>query len=86
MILENKFDGNFPKGNFLIEGFSIPYRLDRDSKGGGMMLYVRAGKPSNLLSFEDEPIESLFIELNLQNTKTLIILILIVPTTLINLK
>ena len=49
---------------FLIEGFSTPYMLDRDSKGGGIMLYVRADIPSNLLAFEDKP-----IELNLQNTK-----------------
>ena len=53
------------KEKFLIEGFSTPYRLDRDSKRGGIVLYVRADIPSNLLAFEDKP-----IELNLQNTKT----------------
>ena len=36
------------------------------------MLYVRADMPSNLLAFEYKPIKSLFIELNLQNTKILI--------------
>ena len=36
------------------------------------MLYVRADIPSNLLAFEDKPIESLLIELNLRNTKMLI--------------
>ena len=35
------------------------------------MSYVREDIPSNLLAFEDKPIESLFIELNLQNTKIL---------------
>ena len=35
MISETKIDESFPKGNFLIEGFSTPYRLDRDSKGRG---------------------------------------------------
>ena len=35
MISETKIDESFPKGYFLIEGFSTPYRLDRDSKGGG---------------------------------------------------
>ena len=35
MISETKIDESFPKGNFLIEGFSTPYRLDCDSKGGG---------------------------------------------------
>ena len=27
-----------PKGFFLIEGLSTPYKLDRDSKGGGIMI------------------------------------------------
>ena len=35
MIAETKIDKSFPKGNFLVEAFSTPYRLDRDSKGGG---------------------------------------------------
>ena len=34
------------------------------------MLYVRPDIPSNILSFKDKPIESLFIEFNLQNTNT----------------
>ena len=72
MISETKDDESFPKGNFSIEGFSSPYRLDCDPKGGAIMVYVRADILSNLLSFEDKPIESLFIELNLQNTKILI--------------
>ena len=38
MISETKIDESFPKENFLIEGFSTPYRLDRDSKGGVIML------------------------------------------------
>ena len=31
MISETKTDESFPKGNFLIEGFSTPNGLDRDS-------------------------------------------------------
>ena len=42
MISVTKIDESFPKGNFLIEGFSTPCRLGRDSKGRGIMLYVRA--------------------------------------------
>ena len=34
IISETKIDESFPNGNFIIEGFSTPYRLDRDSKGG----------------------------------------------------
>ena len=65
MISETKVDESFPKGNFLIEGFSIPYILDRDFKGGGIMLYVKEDIPSNLIAFEDKSIGSFFIELNL---------------------
>ena len=69
MISKTKIDESFPEKNFLIQGFSTPYRLDRDSKIGEIMLYVRADIPSNLLALQGKPIESPFIELNLQNTK-----------------
>ena len=72
MISETKIDESFPKENFLIEGFSTPYRLDHDFKGGGIVLYVRENIPSNLIAFEDKLIEKLFIELNLQNNKMLV--------------
>ena len=36
------------------------------------MLYVREDIPSNVIAYEDKTFESLFIELNLQNTKMLI--------------
>ena len=72
MISGTKIDEIFPEGNFLIEGLSTSYRLDCDSKVVEIILYVRADIPSNPLVFEDKPIKSLFIELNLQNTETLI--------------
>ena len=72
MISETKIDESFPQGNFLIDGFSSPYRLDRDSKGGGIMLYIREDIPSNFVASDNKPIESLYVELNLQNVKMLI--------------
>ena len=42
MISETKIDDSFPVGQFLIEGFCIPYRLDRNSKCGGTLLHVRS--------------------------------------------
>ena len=50
MISETKIDDSFPVGQFLIEGLCTPYRLDRNSKGGGILLYVREGIPSNLIT------------------------------------
>ena len=73
MVSETKIDNSFPVGNFVIDGFSTPYRLDRDSNGGGIMLYVREDIPSNLLATDEKNhIESFYVELNLRNEKWLI--------------
>ena len=50
MISETKIDDSFPVGQFLIEGFCTPYKLDRNSKDGGILLYAREGIPSNLIT------------------------------------
>ena len=73
IVSETKIDYSFPVGNFVIDGFSTPYRLDRDSNGGGVMLYVREDIPSNLLATDEKNhIESFYVELNLRNKKWLI--------------
>ena len=72
MVSETKVDDSFPVGNFVVDGFSTPYQLDRDSNGGGM-LYVREDIPSNLLATDEKNhIESFYVELNLRNEKWLI--------------
>ena len=73
MVSETKIDDTFPVGNFVVDGFSTPYWLDRDSNGGGIMLYVREDIPSNLLATDEKNhIESFYTELNLSNEKWLI--------------
>ena len=73
MVLETKINSSFPVGNFVIDGFSTPYRLDRDSNGGGIMLYVRENIPANLFATDKKNhIESFYVELNLRNKKLLI--------------
>ena len=70
MVSETKIDNNFPVGNFVIDGFGTPYRLDHDSNGGGIMFYVREDIPSNLHATDEENhIESFYVELNLRNEK-----------------
>ena len=63
-IQETKLDSSFPSAQFLINGYSEPYRLDRDRNGGGVMIYVREDIPSRLLSKHtfSEAIEGLFVE------------------------
>ena len=72
MISETNIGDSFPLGNFVIAGFSKPYRLDRDSLGGGILLYVRENIPTNLIEVETKPIESFYVEINQRNDKWLI--------------
>ena len=71
MISETKIDELSP-WEFPNRWFSKPYRLDRDSLGGGILLYVREDIPSNLLEVETKPIEGFYAEINLHNNKWLI--------------
>ena len=75
-ISETKIDDSFPIGQFLIEGFCTPYRLDRNSKGEGFLLYVREDIPSNLITVDINPginpIENFYVELDLSSNKWLI--------------
>ena len=60
MISETKLDENFPIGQFIIEGFGVPYRVDQDGNGGGIILFVREDIPSKLRSVENSPTETFF--------------------------
>ena len=72
LVSETKIDDSFPNRNFLIDGFSTPYGLDRNPNGGRLMLFVREDIPSNLVEAEAKPIEGFYIELNLPNDKWLL--------------
>ena len=52
----------------LVDGFSEPFRLGRNSNGGGLLLYVREDTPCRQLSNHSLPadIEGIFIELNIR--------------------
>ena len=41
MISETKIDYNFPISQFAMTGYSIPFRLDRTTHGGGILSFVR---------------------------------------------
>ena len=45
MISETKLDERFPIGQFHIEGFGTPIRLDRNQNGGGITLLSEEGIP-----------------------------------------
>ena len=75
MLTETKLDESFPVSQFYIEGYAMPYRLDRCRQGGGVLIYVRDDISSrNLMkhtSYHD--IETLFIELNFKKSKWLLV-------------
>ena len=71
MIAETKLDSSFPSEQFSVHGFSKPFRLDRNSNGGGLLVYVRDDIPSFQLksfSFKDD-IECICFEINLRRKK-----------------
>ena len=43
-IDETKLDESFPNSQFILENFQFPpFRRDRNSKGGGKLVYVKQG-------------------------------------------
>ena len=63
IVTESKLNETFPAGQFFMDGFNPPYRLD----GGGVLIYVREGIPSKPLNLHifPEDIEGIFVEINL---------------------
>ena len=45
VITESKLDRSFPSLQFAIEGYAMPYRIDRNANGGGVIIYIREDIP-----------------------------------------
>ena len=71
LIYETKIDSSFPIAQFQIEAYTT-YRLDRNTNGGGKLLYIREDIPSTLLN-SDMSIESFSIEINIRKKKWLLV-------------
>ena len=63
---ETKLDNTFPLNQFILEGFTLPYRIDRTAHGGGSMLFVREDIPSKLLPNINPScnIQNIFVKIN----------------------
>ena len=59
VISDTKLDKNFPVGQFLIDGYNVLFRFDRNGNGGGILLYIREDIPLKLLSIYQD-IEGFF--------------------------
>ena len=71
IVTETKLDDSFPKDQFCKDGFSVPYRLDRNKNGRGLMIDARDDIPSKMLTKHNLPedIETVFIELTFHKCK-----------------
>ena len=71
---ETKLDDTFPVGQFCINGYSTPYRLDRTSHGDGILLYIAEDIPSKMLKLEpvQNNFEGFFVKINLRKKKWLL--------------
>ena len=73
-MTETKLGETFTTSSFLIDGFTSPFRLDRNRKDGGILIYVQSDIPSKLLTKHSFPndMEGLFVEINFRKSTWLL--------------
>ena len=54
MISETELEQIFPESQFLMDGFTPPYRVDKNRNGDGIALYDREDIPSRQISFKSD--------------------------------
>ena len=77
VITETKLDESFPNEQFVVEGYALPFRLDRNENGGiggGVLVYVREDIPCRKLAIQSSAanLEGIFLEINLRKAKWLV--------------
>ena len=66
MLSETKRDESFPMGQFIVQVFGVLYRVDQNTTGRGVTLFVREEIPSKIVFIKNYIIEAFFIEINLK--------------------
>ena len=76
-LCETKIDDSFPDAQFHIENYQL-YRKDRNSRGGGLLLYVQGNMPHrrrlDLEVTTETTIEHIVLELIMKKEKVFIVL------------
>ena len=69
--MQTKLDDSFPDSQFQIENYQFPpFRRDRNSKGGGKMVFVKNGLiAKRIKSLETKISETICIELTISKKK-----------------
>ena len=57
MIIRKKLDKTFPEGQFLVNGFTQPYGMDKNPKLHGLVLYFKGDITSRQKSFRDSHVD-----------------------------
>ena len=64
----------FPSGQFLINGYHVPFRFHRNENGGGLFLYFQDHVPCKKITIDFRPVlEAIVIGINLKKRKWLVI-------------
>ena len=65
IITDRKLHNTFPTSQLYIEIFPMPYRLDRNRNGGGIVIYVREDIPTKIPAKHNlsKDIEGIFLEI-----------------------
>ena len=48
-VAGTKLDSSFPQAQFRMEGYAPPFRYDRNSHGGGILLFIREDIPTKII-------------------------------------
>ena len=75
LLSETKIDISFLSTQFTIEGYSNPFRRERNIHGGGLLLYIRDDIPCKQIKSYALPgdIECFFVEIKLRNNKYILV-------------
>ena len=73
MVSETKLDSSFQQAQLRIEGYAPPFRYDRNSHGGGILLFTGEDIPTKIISITPlNDFEAIFVELNFRKKKILL--------------
>ena len=73
-ISESKLGQSHNTNSYDIDGYTQPFRRDRDCNGGGVLVYVKEGIPCRELKMKSdaEDLEGICLEINLRKSKWLL--------------
>ena len=75
MIAETKIDASFTTVQFLLDNYHQPFRLDINSKSGGILVYVKSSVLSRKMKYDVllKSIQAIPFDLNWRKEKWLVI-------------